>query len=374
MFRNRILEISTLAFLLSLPATTAAQVSGTLVTNDDNPIGNTATFYSINAGGLLTQTAVVSTGGQGFGGGYFASPRISVMRGGQGCTYVSNNDSRTISSIVEATHTLAGIFEGSSEDVPQQEIGLALSGRALYAGYGESQTIATFALESGCTLRFLGDVSVHGPVDGMKVHGSLLVVADGDGHIESFDISDVMPISNGDLQLSTAFTMYGDPASGVDISKDGQWAIFGDASRGDSVEVSDISSGKLGPTVVYRLSSGVNSNSVLLSPDQKFLLIANNDSGTVSAAFFDSGTGAITNGCTSKSIAPFRGLSGIATAPSPSGSGFVYVAGETSGVSAIGILRLMTDGVGCKLPTVTGSPASDPQSPTLRSIATYAGS
>ncbi len=45
-------------------------------------------------------------------------------------------------------------------------------------------------------------------------------------------------------------------------------AIFGDTSTQIVVEVSDISSGKLTPTVVYTSKAGINSSNVMLSPDE----------------------------------------------------------------------------------------------------------
>src|SRR5882672_2364378 len=256
-------------------ATSFAQVTRYVVTDDDN-FSNSATFYTIGAGGALTQSTVVPTGGAGLGGGYFSTPRVNVVRA-NGCIYVANNaDSPgTIAGIVESTQTLVGTFAGSAGDNGDGlGIGLAVGTGHLYAGFTGSGTIGTFRLLSGCKLQFMRDTPASGlgggAIDGMKAHfGAILVVAYADGSIESFNLASGRPVSNGDKQYSTGYNLgYGVPA-GVDISQDGHWAIFGDATgSGTALEVSDISAGSLSPTVAYLFSSGVNSNNVLLSPDQ----------------------------------------------------------------------------------------------------------
>jgi hypothetical protein len=85
-----------------------------------------------------------------------------------------------------------------------------------------------------------------GVVTGMAMHGSMMVVTYGDGSIESFNIAGGAPVSNGDAQNSSGLANDHLP-NGVDITADGHYAIFGDASTVTTLEVSDISSGKLTP-------------------------------------------------------------------------------------------------------------------------------
>src|SRR5208283_3105052 len=160
------------------------------------------------------------------------------------------------------------------------------------ASFTDDSTIGTFQVKPGCKLSFVGDTAVGGlqggTIDGMVLHGNIMVVTYGDGSIESFDISAGTPVSNGDEQNSTGYSHGGNTyPSGVDITQDGHYTIFGDTSVSTVVEVSDISSGKLTPTVVYRLGKGINSSNILLSPDETLLYISNNQSGTITAAFFD---------------------------------------------------------------------------------------
>src|SRR6202023_1939370 len=101
-----------------------------------------------------------------------------------------------------------------------------------------------------------------GVIDGMAIHGNMLVATYGDGSIESFDISSGTPVSNGDKQNSTAYlkSQGATYPNGVEITKDGRYAIFGDTSTSTIVEVSDISSGKLSKTSVYTQKAPINSS------------------------------------------------------------------------------------------------------------------
>jgi len=259
-----------------------------------------------------------------------------------------------------ATLTFAGTFGVGTGDKSLGEIGLAVGDHALYAGFDSSETIATFALGSGCSLTFVGDVPVKGEVTGMKVHNNLLVVADSNGYVESFNISGSLPVSNGDAQISTAFTRFEATATGVDLSQDGHWAIFGDSMFNRSTRKSDISSGKLTPTVVYQTTTGLNSNNVLLSEEQKFLYVSQNQTSQVSAFFFNTKTGVLTNGCTTPTLTGSGELGGLALGPAKNGRNFVYAA---ENMTCIAALSLAAKGTSCRLTQLPGSPIRDPQAP-----------
>jgi hypothetical protein len=214
-----------------------------------------------------------------------------------------------------------------------------------------------------------------GAVDGIKAHGSTLIVAYADGSIESFNLASGVPVSNGDKQNSTGFNLgYGAPA-GVDISQDGHWAIFGDAGGAPAVEVSDISIGSLSPTVAYQFTSGQNSNSVLLSPDQTLLYISNTFSGQVTAAFFNKTTGVVSTGCISAPLRNYNSTwfyaAGIANATTSGTGKALYLAESGAGTSGIGIVKITATGTSCTLIETSSSPASDPQSTALMSIGVF---
>jgi WD40 repeat protein len=167
---------------------------------------------------------------------------------------------------------------------------MAANGSYIYASYSTSSTIGTFSIEAGCELSFVSDILAfglnNGDVTGMAVHGNLLVVTYGDGSIGTFDITGGAPVSNNDTRFSTGSREDHFP-NGVDITADGHFAIFGDASTVGTVEIANISSGKLTNTIPYDVTTGWNSGSVRLSPDESVIFVTNSSSGQVTAAFFD---------------------------------------------------------------------------------------
>src|SRR5579863_1440156 len=347
-------------------------------TNNDTAgkISNSSNFYTVHAGGSLTQKAIVTTGAGGIGGGYFGLNKVSALRKGRDqCVYISDSSSGEVATVVVQTLKLAGTFAGSQTDSGQfNGIGLAMNSNYLYASFTASNTIGTFEVLPGCQLKFLGDVKAKGlkggSLDGMAVHLNLLVVTYIDGSIESFEISQGKPVSNRDKQYSTGFIKAGDAPGGVDITQDGHYAIFGDVSVTTTVEVSDISSGKLTKTIVYRLGSSPNSSSVLLSPDETLLYISNTQGGQITAAFFEKTTGKLTKGCTS---GPLKGFDthwayvGTLATENISGTGDVLYAAEYGSPGSIGIVEVKSSGGECTLKESPHSPAIDAQSTGLLS-------
>src|SRR5579863_6741876 len=309
-----------------------------LVTNDDSAgfSSSTVTIYTVGTNGLPTMKGQVSTNGKGIVGGYFAANRVNVLNSGKSeCIYASDAGSGDIASIVVQTLKLAGNAKGSSNDGGTSNgIGLAMNSQYLYASFTDSNTIGTFQVKPGCKLTFVGDTSVGGlqggVIDGMVIHGSIMVVTYGDGSIESFNISAGTPVSNGDEQNSTGSRGGNTYPNGIDITQDGHYAIFGDTSTSTVVEVSDISSGKLTPTVVYRLGSGISSSNIMLSPDETLLYISNTQGDRITAAFFDKSTGVLSKGCTSGSlkgyVTDWSYLGSLALETTPGTGGVVYVA------------------------------------------------
>jgi hypothetical protein len=366
-----------------LPAISAAQQTSSryLIAADDEAAGltNTATFFTVGLSGGLTQLGTTPTGGSGLAGGYFAAIRVNVLHNAQaGCAFVGNGDANTVGGFAVQTQTLVGSFFGSGTDTGGTiGVGLATNDTYLYVGFGGSNTIGTFAVEPGCALVFIGDVSVlglnGGTITGLAARGNILVVTYGDGSIESFDVSQGMPVSNGDAQNSTGSVSDHIP-NGVDITSDGHYAIFGDASTTTTVEVSDISSGKLAPTVVYDLGTAWNSTDVWLSPDETLLYISNSSSGQVSAAFFDKTTGRITRGCVSQRLNGFYNgwvYAGRVGTALTTGTGSVLYVPEFGGPSSIGIVNVQVSNGKCSLTEAPGSPVSEPNSSALISIGVY---
>lgn len=355
-----------------------------LITNDDAPANllNGASIFSIAPNGQLKYQQTIRPGGNGIGGGYFGEDRVRVLSSGdENCFYFSEATEGDIIGVSIPDGSVGGSATGSPGDAGTTNgIGLALNSQYLYASFTDSNTIGTFQLESGCGLSFVNDISVEGlqggVIDAMALHGNMLIATFGDGSIESFNISGGTPVPNGDLQNSTAsvnaqFATY---PSAIDITSDGHFAIFGDTSTAAVIEISDISSGQLTPTVVRQSPITISSSNILLSPDESLLYIVGTQGDRVGAVFFDKATGTISSGCISPYlkgyVADYSYLSGIAFESNQGTGQEVYVA-EFGSPSSIAMVQVSASGGKCALTEAPGSPVQDPYSPGLLSIATY---
>ena len=353
-----------------------------LIANDDVPpaLATSITVYTVSLGGQLTIKEKILIGRGGIAGGYFAANRVNVLNSGnQQCVYVSASQGGEVEGIVVKTLQIGGHAVGSGNDTGASNgVGLAMNSHYLYAGFTDSSNIGTFKVLPGCNIKFVGDITVAGlqggKIDGMAVHGNMLVATYGDGSIESFNISAGVPVSNGDEQNSTGSHAGNTYPSGVDITQDGHYAIFGDTSPSTIAEVSDISSGKLKPTVVYHLGNGINSSNILLSPDETLLYMSNNQSGTITAAFFDKNTGKLSKGCVSRFLKGFvtnwSYVAALALEQTTGTGGVVYVA-EYGAPSSIGEINVKSANGKCTLTESSRSPVSDPNSPGLLSIGVF---
>lgn len=356
-----------------------------LITNDDAgpflPTG--ATFYTVGTGGVLGLKEQVITGGEGIGGGYFGAKRVVALNSGsQQCVYASEALTGDIVGIVVSTLEIGGSAFGSSTDGGTTNgIGLAVNGTYLYASFTDSNTIGTFQVQPGCSLTFINDVSVAGlqggVIDAMAIREDTMVVTYGDGSIESFDIANGTPVSNGDEQNSTAATKsaFSTYPNGIDITKDGHYALFGDSSNSTVVEVSDIASGKLTPTVVYNLGTALSSSNIMLSPDETLLYISNTQGDKITAAFFDKTTGKVSHGCASGLLRGYvkdwSYLAELATETNTATGAVVYVAEFGAPQSSIGMVKVSSVDGKCTLAELPSSPVFDPNSAGLLSIGTF---
>ena len=371
---------------LSHPASQSTYV----MTDDDGLLHSYISFFlagTSGSGPTLTFQTNVNSGGKGIGGGFFGTPRVNLLHDSSAqCAYLSNAGSGDVASINIQTETRVGNFFGSATDNGSTNgIGIVLNQNYLYAGYSASNTIGTFAIGSGCQLTFLGDVSAAGLnggwVGGMAINGNMLVVAYGDGSIQSFNIANGVPMSNNDEQNSTGFAAAYFPEGG-DITQDGHFAIFGDASVPTTIEVSDISSGKLTATVQYTVGApinavgpGFNSATVWLSPDESLLYVGNSQGNTVTAAFFNKNTGKVSAGCNSAPLNgfynPWSYVGSLVTRDNSGTGGVLYLAEFASTGSSIGILQVVSNGTTCTLTEPSTSPVLDPFSGGLLSIQAF---
>src|SRR6202050_1269784 len=209
--RLSLISLILLAFCLATGFAVAADKPHYLITNDDVPptFENSVTFYAIGTNGQLTMQTRATISEGGIGGGYFAANRIDVLdKGNAQCVYASVAATGQIEGISIATLEVTGSANGSKDDTGASNgVGLAINSKYLYASFTDSSNIGTFRVLSGCKLKFISDITVAGLqggfVDGMLIHGDIMVVTYGDGSIQSFNISAGVPVSNDDEQNST---------------------------------------------------------------------------------------------------------------------------------------------------------------------------
>lgn len=352
-----------------------------LITNEDLPpkVAFGATFFTLASDGTPQDPLKVNLGGIGVGGGLLSANRVSIFQDStNSCAYLSQGSSNEIGAVdISALQDIGNFAAASTDDGSTDGIGLANNGTYLYANFSTSATIATFSIVPGCGLTFLGDIAPVGKhggnVKGMAVHGSLLVVAYGDGSIESFNVSAGIPVSNGDLQNTSG---YGTDrfAIAVDITQDNHFAVFGDQSNGTTIEVSDVSSGKLTKTAIYNVGTAGNSANIYLSPDESLLYITNTAVGKVSAAFFNATTGKVSPGCVSPTLRGFdTDWIFLATVVPQlnTGTGSVLYVAEYGDSSGVAVVNVSSSGGKCTLTESANSPVVDPYSTRVLSVGVY---
>jgi hypothetical protein len=383
------LALVALAFMTTALTQTAIPY---VITNDDNPAGNSASIYSIGSGGALTFITTIPTGGYGRGGGYAAAGRVSILRSkAQNCAYITDalgpNNGRPgdVASIDMSTLRLVGTYPGTALDSGLLwGIGLAENpaGTFLFAAYSTSGTIATYMQGADCALTYKSELITIGAnvgsVDGMKVtpNGKYLIVAYGDASIGSYAINP----TTGALTLVNRYLVTDNAlATGVDITADSKWALFGAVSfgTGGEVEVAPIhADGSLGATVGYiPIGQGSNSNNAWLSPDETYVYISDNSSGQITAVPFNAQTGVINKlaACTSPVLKNFNStwqLLGnvITTRRTKLGSPLYAAEWSYTNPGGIAIVDVAVQGGACRLTETNASPVADPASDYLMTV------
>ena len=280
---------------------------------------NSTTALTVSGKGALKVLKTYPTGGKSAGSGYFAlSPITSAKTRLGNCLFVSNGGDSTIAAFqmnlfngsLTAVH--GSPFSDGVSGTQRLGVGLAVGGALLFAGNTSNNTISVLRISSGCSLKFIKQVTVSGSPAGMKVtpDGAFLIAAY-IGQVDSFKID----ASTGDLTELGPFTPKGS-AAGVDISCDGATAYFGDAASNTQVEVFSISSsGTLKEIDNFTNKNGQSSNNVMLSVDGKHLYVSNTMSNQITTLSVGS-NGALTYDSTVKLNKPGLYVLGMATGTS----------------------------------------------------------
>jgi len=156
------------------------------ITNDDVSGSNTASVFVSTAGGPITLSQTLSTGGSGLGGGYFANNRLALTNNGK-CLFVSNASSETISAFTGTYSAGTLTFNTSPTITPSggsgafYGLGLAVTPQndLLFATLDSTFQIAIFTVnKTTCGLTAVGTVNESDYVGPMAItqDGKVLVV------------------------------------------------------------------------------------------------------------------------------------------------------------------------------------------------------
>jgi hypothetical protein len=237
-------KFQVVATLLTLLASVSFAFGQTtyVLTEDENPSANTATAYTLDTTtGVTTQVKVLSTGGQGLGGGFFASTAVGVTSN-DACIFVADTGSNDIAAFEAPTYKKVGNYSNSavnwSDSGAGGSIALSPNGKYLYGAYSGSENIGAWSVGTGCALTFINDYT---PSAGPDLFATLHVTPDGKGLIVpelDYGIVTLFAIKSTTGALTevtnATFENISDCASdgcfpyGFDISGDSKVAFFGD--------------------------------------------------------------------------------------------------------------------------------------------------
>ncbi len=398
--------------LATYPVKLAAQQHVFVNDNTTTTGANSATSF-LRSGSTLSIVGGSPFGTNGSGHAtYFAADQVvEISYGGsnKNCLFVSDPDATSpfpngdvASFIINPGGTLTyagnGVDPNDTSGPNKRGIALAVDRRAgsrfLFASFtGESEIVFFKVDPSTCRLLYTSSTTAVGAgggvAEGLAVtlqSPHVLVVAYQDGSIQSFKIGVGTLTATQAPFNSTGFINQGGKPGGVDITKNGKFAVFGDNQFNNEVEVAKIlsPSGKLkNPTVDYggaanasgvNLGPGSNSTNVWLSPQpvagKSLLYISNNYSGKLTTAKLSAAgvvsavppgncTGVYTNPTTLNNMSGWFSSAGIHTVTT-TGSGTMLAVAEYGVPSSVALLKVQTP-TGCTW-EVPGSPFTDPNS------------
>jgi len=213
-----------------------------VLTNDDNPAGNTATAFVLNtATGALTQAAVLTTGGTGLGGGFFAATSEAVAQN-EACVFVADTGSDDIAAFSKATgFKKVGNYSNAALSFSALGAGGSISvtpnGKFLYGGYSGSENIGAWSVASNCALNF---IAAYVPSTGADTFSPLKVTPSGSALIvPSIDLSlatlfsinattgALTEVNNVNWSTNTTCESVGCYPSGLDITENNSLVVFG---------------------------------------------------------------------------------------------------------------------------------------------------
>jgi len=263
-------SLGKLVMLVSLLCVPSFAVGPFVVTNDDNPGGNSATAYTLNAAtGALTLARVLHTGGRGLGGGFLGSIGVAVASNAH-CLFVADTASNDIAAFAGRAYNLAGRFSNPALNFNVNSAGgsiaLAPNGASLYGAYGGSMNIGAWAVGSNCSLTFVG---AYVPSVGADFFSEVRVAPNGKYVVVSapdFEAAELFAVGkNGELTDRGSVSYAGNSncavtgcfPTGIDITRDSKVVVFGNSSGASALSVNVGSSGFSNPQV-WTLTNAAN--------------------------------------------------------------------------------------------------------------------
>ncbi|HXM19990.1 MAG TPA: hypothetical protein VN948_01830 [Terriglobales bacterium] len=344
-----------------------------VVTNNDLKGTNTVSFFKFN-GTTLTLQQTAASGGKGIGGGFPGLNRMAL--GGTSavlCGFVSDAGSSDIAvfKVINKVVTKVGNFTDPQGSGKTQGIGLAVVGNFLLAAYTTSKNIGAWQIQSDCTLTLLANFKTPHAVAGMRVtpNGKTLIVGYGSGvnKVDSFSLAPTGLTEHGPYPATSG-------ASGIDITQDSAYAIFGDTTSSKTeVEIYPIhANGTLGKRTHFggngTLGAGVGSSNVWLSVDEKFLFASNNSSKQVTSLGFTEkplGLSYINITTVHNPSNQITSVAQVGTLFATGNGQYIVLAEDGSPNSFVAVLRINADG---STTEISGSPFSNGQGRGLQSF------
>lgn len=291
-------------------------ISGTTVPNNyvyvnQNQEPNAIAAFSVDPNGTLTAVSgsPFPTGGNGNGYGFFEANIEAVCIIGNRL-YATNTADNTVSgftiNLSSGALTPIGVFNTNGRDSYGGSLACTPDGKYLFVSEDLSNNITSFSIDpvSGALTPvpdspFGAGLPSNSGLGGMMVspNGQFLVVTlSNTNQVAVFGIDPltgaISPIPGSPFDASS----FGS-AAGVDINCDSNLVFVGKStsSMGSAVDVFTMNSvGVLTLASTFTSDAASNSNIVLLSPDNRFLFVSNQDSNTISVLQVDYSTNTLT--------------------------------------------------------------------------------
>jgi 6-phosphogluconolactonase (cycloisomerase 2 family) len=354
------------------------------VVSNDNLIqgNNTGTVWTLENFGpvKLAPTASLMTGGTNIGIGALGMNETAIIQHGSDvCIFISDNERGDIASFLFPGYTDVGRFKLPGIVNSNPGLGLAARKDFLFANYVDNSNgiayIATWRIETGCTLNLANTYLPPGQVVGMAIspNGNTLVVSYGapQATVDSFSVGlDGSLTEHGPYDYYYLYLN----ANGVEITADSKYALIAEGGYGTpqltEVGIYPINpDGSLGADIDSQgLGRGTAASWIRLSPDEKFLFVSGASSKfAVTTLTFDERAPSLSYSCIAKMPTAPKGITTVM--PSGSGGYLTVTEGGSPPGGAVGLFTIEPR-KGC-LTQVPGSPYGLGSNSIVSSVASW---